>query len=760
MLLKKNKTIERQTVTTATKGLATGSWMRVPTTTAETKAETTSTLYDYKYRPIRTYTANYLGGYTNTDSKLDAFSGLLQYTVQNHKRTSSDSELAVKEAFTYSSQKRLLTHTHQINGGAEQLLADNTYDELGKLTSKKVGNTSALPLQNVNYSYNVRGWLTQINEIKALQKGTDPKDLFGFKINYNSIDADTAVANPLYNGNIAETFWQFGDDGDLVYRGYGYKYDSLNRLKDASYQRPGFNNPVPKSYDENLTYDKNGNIMSLKRNGDADDQLNLFTIDDLSYEYLANSNKLMRVSEAQPTATSGFKDGNTTGDDYAYDANGNMTVDKNKNITAITYNHLNLPTKIIFTTGNIVYIYTASGQKMQKIVTDGTNTTTTDYLGGYQYQNTVLQFFPTAEGYVKNTPISGTNSYSYVFNYTDHLGNVRISYTQNPSTNALTILDENSYYPFGLKHTISNAVVQGQDYKYQYNGKELQDELGLNSYDFGARNYDAALGKFMNIDPKAEQYSFQSTYAFANNNPIFYIDFNGEGVNGDYFTEEGKYLGNDGVDDKKVYSVKEEDYKPIEGKKGTYSISKSTELKWSSGNSVNIDDFKFMSSVLYAESSGGFKETLGIFNVLENRATQDGNSVLDQFTDKSPYGVYGVRDTDRLADESGTPLGDTKRANVYKALINGITTNTDITNGGYFWDGKDFNGDNRVHGGYNVRYKPGYTFTNPAHDLWGQGNNKTNRIQQYESTNAIGSTTFSRLINNSGKRWTGGTLLK
>jgi hypothetical protein len=313
--------------------------------------------------------------------------------VQKHKRTGNDAELTVKEAFTYSPQKRLLTHTHQINGGTEQLLADNTYDELGKLTSKKVGNTSAAPLQKVDYSYNIRGWLTQINEIKALQKGTDPKDLFGFKINYNSIDADTAVANPLYNGNIAETFWQFGDDGDLVYRGYGYKYDSLNRLKDASYQRPGFNNPVPKSYDENLTYDKNGNIMSLKRNGDADDQLNLFPIDDLSYTYLANSNKLMQVTDAQPTATSGFKDGITTGYDYAYDANGNITVDKNKNITAITYNHLNLPTKIIFPTGNIVYIYTASGQKMQKIVTDGTNTTTTDYLGGYQYQNTVLQFF-------------------------------------------------------------------------------------------------------------------------------------------------------------------------------------------------------------------------------------------------------------------------------------------------------------------------------------------------------------------------------
>jgi RHS repeat-associated protein len=501
--------VEGQTVATATKGLATGSWTRVPTTTAEVKAETNYVLYDTKYRTIRTYTTNYLGGFTCTDSKLDSFSGQLQYTVQKHKRTGYDTELTVKEAFTYSAQNRLLTHTHQINGGAEQLLADNTYDELGKLTSKKVGNTSALPLQKVDYSYNVRGWLTQINEIKALQKGTDPKDLFGFTINYNTVDGSASAASPLYNGNIAETFWQFGDDGDLVYRGYGYKYDSLNRLKDASYQRPGFNNPVPKSYDENLTYDKNGNIMTLKRNGDADDQLNLFTIDDLSYEYLANSNKLMRVSEAQPTATSSFKDGNTSGDDYDYDANGNLIKDKNKSITTpITYNHLNLPTKIIFPTGNIVYIYTASGQKMQKILTEGASITTTDYLGGYQYQNTVLQFFPTAEGYVKNTPVSGTNAYSYVYNYTDHLGNVRLSYTKNPSTNVLTILEENSYYPFGMKHTISNAVVQGQDYKYKYNGKELQDELGLNVYDYGARQYMPDLGRWMQSDPLINDLDF------------------------------------------------------------------------------------------------------------------------------------------------------------------------------------------------------------------------------------------------------------
>jgi hypothetical protein len=73
---------------------------------------------------------------------------------------------------------------------------------------------------------------------------------------------------------------------------------------------------------------------------------------------------------------------------------------------------------------------------VQKVVTTTSpaSVVTTDYLGGYQYKNAVLQYFPTAEGYVKNTPVSGSNTYSYVYNYTDHLGNVRLSYTKDATT--------------------------------------------------------------------------------------------------------------------------------------------------------------------------------------------------------------------------------------------------------------------------------------------------------------------------------------
>jgi len=101
-------------------------------------------------------------------------------------------------------------------------------------------------------------------------------------------------------------------------------------------------------------------------------------------------------------------------------------------------------------TGEINYLYNAAGVKLKKTVTSGTPTVTTEYLGGYQYKNNVLEFFPTIEGYVKNTVVSGVNNYDYVFNYKDHLGNVRISYTVDPADNVLKIMEENHYYPFGL----------------------------------------------------------------------------------------------------------------------------------------------------------------------------------------------------------------------------------------------------------------------------------------------------------------------
>ena len=127
------------------------------------------------------------------------------------------------------------------------------------------------------------------------------------------------------------------------------------------------------------------------------------------------------------------------------------------------------------------------------------------------------------EGYV--TP-NGNGGHDYVYQYKDHLGNIRLSYMGNNGN--LEIVEENNYYPFGLRHKGYNNVVNGTHHPYTYNGKEEQEELGLNWLDYGARNYDIALGRFISVDIFAEKYENINPYHYAINNPMKFIDINGE----------------------------------------------------------------------------------------------------------------------------------------------------------------------------------------------------------------------------------------
>lgn len=179
---------------------------------------------------------------------------------------------------------------------------------------------------------------------------------------------------------------------------------------------------------------------------------------------------------------------------------------------------------------------------MKKTVTDGSTITVTDYLDGFQYKTNALEFFPHAEGYVKATAMGlggGGNisgyAYNYVYNHTDHLGNVRISYAKDPQTGNLKILDENHYYPFGLRHStyaqqgfmlgyqdVILAPITNSPYKYKYNGKEFQDELGLNMYDMDMRMYDPAIARWVVLDPVIHH--SLSPYNAFDNNPVFWAD--------------------------------------------------------------------------------------------------------------------------------------------------------------------------------------------------------------------------------------------
>jgi YD repeat-containing protein len=146
---------------------------------------------------------------------------------------------------------------------------------------------------------------------------------------------------PMYNGNIAETYWRTLTDNIL--REYSYVYDDMNRLTDTFYNKPESTVTFPVNYNTRfVTYDKNGNIQLIKRYGDND--LDLVLIDQIFFIYQAKSNQLLSVRD-DSSHPGGFTDRNSRGYDYTYDSNGNLTSDKNKGITSISYNHLNLPEK-------------------------------------------------------------------------------------------------------------------------------------------------------------------------------------------------------------------------------------------------------------------------------------------------------------------------------------------------------------------------------------------------------------------------------
>ena len=264
------------------------------------------------------------------------------------------------------------------------------------------------------------------------------------------------------------------------------------------------------------SYDRNGNILSLQRYGQTGAS-SYGLIDNLTFTL--NGNQLSRVDDAAGTAAYNngfeFKDAVKQENEYAYDANGNLTKDLNRNISNIQYNFLNLPGKVLFADGSTIeYVYAADGTKLRtKHVINGT-TTTTDYCGNVVYENGVQKLLLTEEGYVT----LADKQYHYFLK--DHQGNNRMVVSQSG-----TVEETNHYYPFGGLFASS-----GNAQPYKYNGKELDTRNGLNWYDYGARHYDPALGRFTTIDRFADKYSSMSPYQYGANNPVVNIDINGDSI--------------------------------------------------------------------------------------------------------------------------------------------------------------------------------------------------------------------------------------
>jgi RHS repeat-associated protein len=431
-----------------TNGLPTGSRVKV-LGTSSTYLYTIS-FYDEKSRVIQTQSTNITGGYDIITTQYD-FAGKVLRNVRHHRAEgAAHRTFYVATKYEYDHAGRLKKTWKNINSSGDQLIAENSYDEIGQLKTKKLGvKADGTPLETLNYDYNIRGWMLGMN--KAWLKDY-ADNWFGFELGYDK-DGMTGYTNKQYNGNISGMVWR--SKGDRVLRKYDFSYDNTNRLTGAAFLQSkdggAWTNATVDYSVSNLTYDANGNILTMNQKGL---KLNASTtIDQLSYDYIPNSNKLRKVTDAMTdpqTKLGDFKDGMNTGDDYNYDDNGNLILDNNKNISGINYNYLNLPQQVAVTgKGSINYTYDALGNKLQKTVAEtGKPVITTTYIGGIEYRNDTLQYLAFEEGRIReqlNITAPQLTKYQYDYSLKDHLGNVRMVLTQQRDTARYLATMETAY---------------------------------------------------------------------------------------------------------------------------------------------------------------------------------------------------------------------------------------------------------------------------------------------------------------------------
>ncbi len=399
-----------------------------------------------------------------------------------------------EEVYTYSYDyaDRVSKVEHTL-GGTKITLADYTYDSFGRLSTKSLHGSAA---NKLTYAYNLRSWLTGITSTRFTQN-----------LYYN-----TGVGTARYNGSISSMTWKSGNESTV--RGYKFTYDGLDRMLNATYGETAGISTNANRFSENVTgYDKNGNIKGLQRYGQLSSAA-YGMIDNLTLTL--NGNQLNRVDDAVAASTYNggfeFKNGANAADEYSYDANGNLTKDLNKGISGITYNFLNLPNAVTFSDGStITYTYGADGTKLRTVHKIGSTTTTTDYCGNVIYENGVQKLLLTEEGYIT---LSDSKYHYYL---KDHQGNNRVVISQSG-----TVEETSHYYPFGGVFASAGNVQP-----YKYNGKELDTKKGLNWYDYGARHYDAALGRFITVDALYDKHFKVSPYVYCGNEPVGRIDPDG-----------------------------------------------------------------------------------------------------------------------------------------------------------------------------------------------------------------------------------------
>jgi RHS repeat-associated protein len=490
-------------------------------------------VYDQKGQMVRTVRKG-LKGYLEDVSTDYTFTGDVENTVADVD-VKYGSHFNSETGYIYERGKKTSMTLSVSHGQTPKLYeTEYVYDAVGRLSGKE-RHMAGKGKSSCSYTYDVHGWLTGINS------GRFHEQLF-----YTD-----GLDGGYYNGNISTVKWKRGDYGS--YQGYNLKYDNNNRLTSAVFGEGDNLASYKNYYDEYAEYDCNGNITRMDRRGLVDNMHGGFGfVDNLRMTYEGNMLTSVRDNASRMAYAGATDFDGVSGQEYplTYNDAGSLVSDAGRKIARIDYDLRNNPVRIQFTNGNVTkYVYSATGEKLRVIyqtavpnitVAIGSTrelsrseiqyTDSTDYLlgGSLTLKNGRIDKYLFDEGYCQagENTVNVTQDY-FTINYydRDHLGNIR-QVTRADRTKTGTVIQSMDYYPFGAQfcHSGTDNNVQ----PYRYNGKEYDKMHGLNTYDYGARQYNPVTARWDRIDPLCEKYYSISLYAYCLNNPVMLVDPDGK----------------------------------------------------------------------------------------------------------------------------------------------------------------------------------------------------------------------------------------
>ena len=443
--------------------------------------------YDYKGRLIQTVERDTEDGILCTSQRYDFVGNLI---AQRESYTRAGKTDDIDRTFTYDDRSRLLRETTQVNGG-ELAVVDYEYDELGRLSGRMLGTVEE------QSDYDIRSWLTEKSS-----------ELFSMSLGHS------------YTGNITSWQWQHKGDpsGDGPQNRYEFTYDDLSRLTHTDQYVNG--ERVRQNVERHLSYDRNGNLLSMIRYENGEEQCNM------KYQYQGNhlyrymEDELVDVDFGADTVTMlpsvlRFENLKPWLALHEYDANGNVTKDWERGLD-MSYNCLNLLEYASDNDANAInYCYLADGTKLSATTADDCGFS---YRGSFTYRtdessqpDRVFESTPFGGGRIVGTVDDETEVRYFL---TDHLGSVRAVVNSG-----CEVLERNDYQPFGKRWNTASLPVS--DNRDRFNGKEDQSFAGLPFSDYSARMYDRERGRWLAQDPLQQ---YHSPYVFCGNNPICQID--------------------------------------------------------------------------------------------------------------------------------------------------------------------------------------------------------------------------------------------